>query len=107
MSGDAKRRFPRTAGAMPQAGPTIEREKIRRRHPNDMVLDDGAEPVEAYDELTDEAEDGFIIGDEEEYWDQGEADYADEPAWDDEPDDEWGEEEVFALIRRGRPRSVR
>ncbi|MEZ5934361.1 MAG: hypothetical protein R3F54_20955 [Alphaproteobacteria bacterium] len=62
MNGGHFRRSPKTARAMPQPEPKIEREKIRHRRPNDMRLDDGQAPA-AMPSLVTEEPDGTVYDD--------------------------------------------
>ncbi|MGI9509907.1 MAG: hypothetical protein ACR2QJ_11250, partial [Geminicoccaceae bacterium] len=106
MNGGPNRRFPRTAGAMPEARPKIEREKIRHRRPNDLLFDGADAPPErrpasdgpAYPEP---AHGDNVVIDQDIYesdsysdgpnqdWVAEDARLADESAWDDEAEDDW------------------
>ncbi len=71
MKGGPNRRFPRTAQAMSQAelrpGATIERDKIRRGRPKDVLYDMGDRTAEQDDPLTEE-DGAIIIGDTDHGW---------------------------------------
>ncbi|MDH3661801.1 MAG: nucleolar 14 family protein [Alphaproteobacteria bacterium] len=94
MSGGATRRFPRTAQAIPEARPTIEREKIKHRRPNDHLFDDQrasfTPPSIATDDVDDlgYADDGFH-DDGEADWTDPEEDDPETSAWDEEFEDDW------------------
>ena len=80
MSKEPNRRFPRTARAMPEAPPTIEREKIRHRRPNDLLFDGGEHAVAG-------TPDPAVI-------DQGES-YGDEFRFDETVENDWSEQDSF------------
>lgn len=95
MNGGQNRRFPRTARAMPEARPKIEREKIRRPRTNDLLFDEGDAPGTRQSHLTDNVEQGTPI-DDSRYEDTGEDWTAEESeseeasvAWDHDPEDDW------------------
>ncbi|MEM8952219.1 MAG: hypothetical protein AAGA21_04535 [Pseudomonadota bacterium] len=107
MSGSPNRRFPRTARAMPEARPKIEREKIRHRRPNDLMFDDGQAPVSREQHLTDDFDQeafreqpdyqdeirfddpGQQYDDTSEDWTIEEGETEEAVAWDHEPEDDW------------------
>ncbi len=93
MNGGQNRRFPRTARAMPEARPKIEREKIRHRRPNDLKFDDGEGPVSRPSHLIEDSDQDSYVGDplyqdaEEDWTVEGQGSH--EAAWGDEPEDDW------------------
>lgn len=96
MSGARNRRFPRTAGAVPEVAPKIEREKIRHPQPKDLLLDAG-EPGPSRQVSMAEHADGTIyaVGNDA-YVDEADLDWtpqddasAEASDWDYEPEDDW------------------
>ena len=100
MSGGSNRRFPRTARALAEPSPTIEREKIRHRRPNDLLFDGPEPPPSSHAPLIDDLDDGRHAGDA---YSEDDSHYVDEPsdwaedddavpaasAWDEESEDDW------------------
>ena len=94
MSGGQNRRFPRTARAMPEARPKIEREKIRHRRPNDLRFDDGEGPVSRQTQRAGEVDHDTYVDDPryqdaEDDWTAEEDDGQEASAWDEEPEGDW------------------
>lgn len=94
MSKGPNRRFPRTAQAMPEARPTIERDKIKHRRPNDLMFEGDAagSSVEPRAAGTGEGElyddDGHDETVDVDWSDQGEV--VSEPSdWDEESEGDW------------------
>lgn len=96
MSGGQNRRFPRTASAIPEARPTIEREKIRHRRPNDLLFDSPEPPVTRRSLLTDDDVGETDAVDHDVYdqdtgddWTVPREEASEAVVWGDEPEDDW------------------
>lgn len=93
MKGGPNRRVPRHAGAPPSGRPTIEREKIRHRRPNDLAFDDDDEPPQRqYPDEPSYAEQSYHdVADED--WTASDQAYEDS-SWDDDTSDDWALDNV-------------
>ena len=94
MSHGQNRRFPRTAQAMPEARPKIEREKIRHRRPNDLKFDDGDEPVSRQAHRAEEIDHDTYVDapryqEAEEDWTVEEDTGQEAAAWNEDPEGDW------------------
>lgn len=85
---------------MSESRPTIEREKIRHRRPNDMRLDDGSTPVSRHPLVTEEPDGSshqdYVFPDEQVYQDDGL--YVDEANHLEETSEDWSREPDEAVV---------